>query len=628
MGVNKSGVLGNVAQKAAEAAEAARKAAEAAAAAAAKAAAAAQAAVPAAAKNVAKDAFTGVKGAAAGAVGGVVNAQRAVAGIGASAEKLREAGQALQGQAAGAVFNALSDQTLTLQKPAQEGFWGTVSEGLGGIYQKAKETAQGVKDTVVDVTTGAVQKAQEAVEVIGDTLGVVDRMKEQAIDDARKATVDPIINDLGKGDSAKISGTVGAQSQLIKGIPLRLEVQGNVEVKCEEKASQGPPPVPGKYVVSVDASVLGGVYAPVPNGAGGAGGPQLDDTNVMIGKGGRVEMTFDSPEAAAKAVETIARMQAPGGPLGPLAPPTQDVKDLMGAVSAVEIRDTGVAQIKGKVEIPQLGELGGGIKGKVEQTTRIEFKPPALVIKQSGSMEVEGEGEINSSNPLTKGTLGVKGEGKVEVETRIELDPSVDQEALKKDPLGTTLNAITEGKVQRKDKITLSVDQQFPGGPTDINGNGGARLKAGAGENEIKGGVKAGKGRTMEVSVTLDRKPGDVTDFLRTAVKERDLGGALKKVGDNATVEAKVTDYTEVGVGGEGKVGGGKVGRIDAKVEGTVRNVEDNPYRYPPPDASGKETKKTINDLVADLQRMANGEPLPTPEQTPASTYLRQQVRG
>ncbi len=206
----------------------------------------------------------------------------------------------------------------------------------------------------------------------------------------------------------------------------------------------------------------------------------------------------------------------------------------------------------------------------------------------------------------------MKGEGKVEVETRIELT-GVDMEKLRQDPVGTVTEALKDKKLKRTDKVTMTLDQQFPLGPMDLNGSVGSKVAVNGKIGEGQAGTRAGKGRTIEVSITIENSPSVLGDVLKTAVKDRNLGGAIERAADAAKIEAKVTDYTEVVLAADGKIGAPKVGSINAKVEGTVRDVEDNPYRYPPPLPDGSTPPKTVRDLVADLERFARGEPLPPP---------------
>ncbi len=343
-------------------------------------------------------------------INGATPAGLAVSGLKAAASKLKDAASEVGSisQSAGERLAGLSGQVDALVPDAARGYFGTVSLGLTSIYEEAKQTvfdvaerAKRLGEKAIEIQQRPLSVGREAIDFIGRALDQVNQAKEARIDEVRQNTVDPIISGLGKGDSAKLSGQIGGETQLIKGIPLRLEVNGTIEVKCEEKHEMGPPEKKGRYVVSVDANLLGGLYAPTAT----PGSPANVEGNVMVGKGGKVELVFDNPTDASKAVETIARLSS-GNPV--LAPPPADVAALGKAINAVEMQDIGAATLKGKVELPNLGELTGEANARVDQAMRIEHgPPPALVIKQSATLTGQGELAVNVTNPVTKGTAGV-----------------------------------------------------------------------------------------------------------------------------------------------------------------------------------------------------------------------------
>jgi hypothetical protein len=215
------------------------------------------------------------------------------------------------------------------------------------------------------------------------------------------------------------------------------------------------------------------------------------------------------------------------------------------------------------------------------------------------------------------------------VETKISLPEGTTFESLAADPIGVIKKGVQEGTIKRTDKLTVSLDQQFPMG--DLNGNAGAKWKAEGPVGELYGQGKIAKGRTVEVSVELDDAPGAAVDFLRKTIGEKDLPGALNELGEKAKVSAKVADYTETGAVGEGELSLDRLGQLDGKVEVVKRDVEDQPWEYPAPGGD----KKSVNDLVADLRKRLAGDEKPPPRKKqplppllPCTAFSRQRIVG
>jgi hypothetical protein len=446
------------------------------------------------------------------------------------------------------IESAYEEIGYALSGPVAEGIEGLVSEGrqLGETLLQAPartlELGKELADRAVElgnrgleladqareaVTDAVVQTAGEALDQLAGGAQEVLRAGEELLTDIREAVdVERRIRAL-NSDGDKVTIGLGGSAS-VEGV----KAYGKGQVEIERK---GDPPV---YVVSVDGEVGAGIFGEVGGKVGLSASGSAEATQ---GLGGKVEMTFSSPEEAARAVEIMERMAAAGavGAAVPvpgagvaaqavLGPSSEDMAFLLGNVSAVQLRGNVAAQAAGVLgvgldESIRLAGLDGKVHVKGELAVRLELprdgKPARVVVSQELTGGATAGAGIGLS--LNKGADGGKtgaavnldGRVSVKLEQAFILPDHVDAERLLRDPVGEL--ADLAGQVRVGDhSMTIKAT-----GTAAALGNGG--------------------GVELELKVSANPE-----ELLRSGVVGRaldgDLEGALRTLGDNTRVEAKL----------------------------------------------------------------------------------------
>ncbi|MBI3184835.1 MAG: hypothetical protein HYZ28_22075 [Myxococcales bacterium] len=406
------------------------------------------------------------------------------------------------------------------------------------------------------LTNPLVDGTQRALQTLGrGAAGIADAAKEFAGQVLSAADYRRNIDALGKGDKYTLGLGGSASAEGVK-----LYGKGQIEVARGDD---------GKYTVSVDGELGGGLYGEL---GGKAGAKASAEASALLGVGGKVEMKFDTAEEAKRATEILLRQAAVsaiqsspvGAAVGPVvqatvAPSAEEMRFLTSKVSAVELRGNAAAELAGTLGVREQGiataGLFGSAKVKGEVAARIELspgKPPEVVIKQTFSGEVAGGGglKLGGDDNGSMAFAGGKAQGKVELESRVALPAGVDPSSLLSDPVGTIRAAAVQMGESVQHKLTVGLD-----GQGNFLGNAG--------------------GLSAEVSFT-----GKPTEILRSGAVAKALGGdiegALAAAGEGVPVEAKVVPYTQVGLSlspGVSIMGFG----VGLEVEATRRDVSDTP---------------------------------------------------
>ncbi|WP_426751147.1 hypothetical protein [Myxococcus sp. Y35] len=362
---------------------------------------------------------------------------------------------------------------------------------------------QDVKDFV---TEGLGDLAGMAGDFAKDALGfakdIVLKPIDMAIDQITAPVEDAVADEIKKlnspGDTLTLSGNLDVK------VGLKAGIDGEVEV---EKTADG------KYQLS--AEVTGDV------GVGLVG-------SASVSAGGRVEMTFDTPEEAAKAAVILGK-----GPAA-LASGGEDHKFMLDHLSAMEVNVGAEAEAGLGAKF---GAANAELSASIGATTsyRVEFekgKPTHLV----RSIEIEGSGAASIAGGLKgKAGINVGGEvtGSVSMESSIPLDAS---------------------KVDAKDMLA------FIASPASAAFAGPAETSI-----SIEGSVDAGpegKFFTAEVSGLSGEEVQTITRNL--------VNGNFDNAFEGVNVDAQMTTGSfkdrELGVGA-------KLGVVDFEVNGRHRDV-------------------------------------------------------
>jgi len=469
----------------------------------------------------------------------------------------------------------------------------TVGKGIADAPETAVSTATSLIHTAQDlekkgedfvhraegVVGQGIDAAKKGLEVVGQGVeGLKNAVTGFVSEIARATDYRHNIDELGPNDKYKLA--VGGNGS-VEGV--KLYGKGSVEVARNAQ---------GKYVVSVDGELGGGIYGEV----GGKLGAKLNaEASATLGVGGKMEMTFNSAEEAKKATEIVLKQAAasavssqadrllPGASLvtnKALGPSADELKFLADHTSALELRGNVAAEVAGCVGLKDVAGLFGGAKVKDEVAVRIELKDengkpkqPELVVKQTVSGEATLGAGLRVSDGAKEATgasatyAGGKGEAKVEVEQRWTL-PNASGADLLGNPAKTIRDAASSMVKSEKDKITLGLDlsgQAF--------GNGG--------------------GVAVEASYS-----GNFSQLGRSTIdqlRRGDVAGALKTL-DGNQMSVKLEPYKTIGVSYAPSVSVMGFG-VGAEFEATRKDVADEPYRY---EKTGKPSE-IANDLNARL---------------------------
>ncbi len=410
-------------------------------------------------------------------------------------------------------------------------------ELVDGAQDKAGEVIDGVERRVgqgVDAVKGAANAVTETVGELGEAFDLGDN-----------------IGKLGKGDKYKLAVNADVSVEGIKGY-----TKGNIEV------ARG---ADGKYTVSAEGELGGGLYAQL---GGKVGGNASVDGEATLGAGAKVELSFDTAEEAERAADLMLRTASPPYALVKGGPPSRDdLRFLKDHASAVEVKGNAAAKVAAELGVGVRDLVGAtafaGAELKDEVALRIELprdgKPAAVSVKAelSGKLEagLQAGLDVTQGQPgkAKGGGLGwaLQGEvtGKVSVEGKVEV-PSLEREALLADPLGALGRGAHDAFRSAKLTTTVGLEGQ---GTAGKNGGG------------------------VEAKLAFEESPHRL---LTSGAVERalrgDFGGAIDAAGKTVPVTASVTPFTEHGLAAKPELRvmgfGGGVG-----VEAIRRDYADQP---------------------------------------------------
>ncbi|WP_223643702.1 DNA/RNA non-specific endonuclease [Corallococcus sp. EGB] len=370
---------------------------------------------------------------------------------------------------------------------------------------------QDIKDWAVD---GLKDLANAAGDLARDALSFAKEELLKPVDAAIDQMTGPVEDRLADeikqlnspGDALTLSGNLDAKVGLKGGIG------GEIEVEMTSD---------GKYQLS--AEVTGDV------GVGVVG-------SASVSGGGRMEMTFDTPEEAARAAIILGK-----GPAA-IASGGKDQKFMLDHLTAMEV-SLGVeaeAGLEGKVG-PFNADLSASIGAT--QSYRVEFekgKPTHLV----STVEVEGSGAAILAAGF-KGKVGVElgGEvsGTVSLETRIPLDASkvdaTDVMSFIHNPVSAALVDSAETTISIEGSVDAGKEGQFF--TAELSGLSGEELKG------VAKKMMAGDFETAFDGVQYESKTTS------GSYKDREVGVGAKLGVVDFEINARHRDMTAEGSGGE-----------------------------------------------------------------------------
>lgn len=443
---------------------------------------------------------------------------------------------------------------------------------LSQIGLGAAPTAQPAK-ALGDIVTKSAEALREGVETVRDGVTELGEIFKRGVEEARKQLpsiiespldiyqrykdafdVEKNVKELKPGDNYKIEIGGSATIDGVKG-----GLNESAQVECKKVTD----PKTGKektvYVLSYEGQLLGGVSA--------------NNKSLTLGAGAKSEMTFDSPEEAARAVRIIQAMHAePHNPT-----PGVDVEFVPAKDKEFLAQHTTAIEFKGEVAAAAAKSLGledktavlntgfGSVGGKGEVALRIEMKdgkPTEVAVRTTVTGEVEGSsgiqvgkrnaGDKNDTVSTPKSGGSVKLEASASLEVRCKVPQDVSMDDLMRDPQGTVERVSKEMHDTRSAKLTVTVR-----------------------EDHGKGGIQG------EISLE-----GNLEDVARpdiiTAATHGDMSMQGVKVKDGK-VSVAVDIFEKKGIAHEGELeiaGEGVGGKVVAQRTSTTPI-----YRYPPPDA-------------------------------------------
>jgi hypothetical protein len=351
--------------------------------------------------------------------------------------------------------------------------------------------------------------------IVNGAQSVVNGVKDFANNVSQSMDVKGNIQKLGAGDKYTVGAKAGGG-----GFGGGADVKYKTEVEAVPLTDSAGKPVLDtngqpklKYTVTIDgegaAALLGG------------------DGKLALGAGGKVEFSFKTPEEAARAVDLALRL--PGSGYSNPTPGMNDDKHLTGEeyeflksnMSAVEMRGTAAAEFSTELGLTPGLASTLGLEGSVESTMRVEFNPPAVVMKEQGQVAAKA-GVAVGGGGASVGVAGTNAKITVASEQRYELPPGTDLNALQSDPVGTVKRVGTAAMTPVSEKLTLT--QEMEG---QVAGNGG--------------------GYKQQLVITEGASEAATAGVVKLA-QSGDWQAAVRAGGDKAAGEYTVTTFTQHGL--------------------------------------------------------------------------------
>jgi hypothetical protein len=257
-------------------------------------------------------------------------------------------------------------------------------------------------------------------------------------------------------------------------------------------------------------------------------------------------MKFTSLDEVTQAAETVGGIgiaTAVGGPAGALLTGATAGEEISDIVSHFDHGSVGLElSAEAKASLGDAAGLGygGEVKGAVTTGARLEItrgQPPALVLEQG----LEASGSLALGAPVDIPSLGGKlnggsidGSATLRAETRIPLPAGLDLGDVVRDPVGAVKQVGQSVIENSTTSLSLGVDVHAgiatEGLPLNLGSDGG-----------------------LTINLTGEAKTKDLIGALGTALRG-DLGGALRQLGTQTTLDVSVASYTETGFDIEEKV--------------------------------------------------------------------------
>ena len=356
------------------------------------------------------------------------------------------------------------------------------------VVERGRDAVEDTVERGRDVVERGVERLEDGAERLLDGAGrVADSVRDRAVEAYRGAAdaIDPT-DQIRALDSDGDTYTVGLGAS-VSGEGAKVTGKGQIEVKRVDDPQGGGQP---SYVVSLSGEGAAGIYGEL---GGKLGGKASLEGEVMLGAGGKVEMTFDNPEDAARAVQIMEREaivqaagQMKGGQvLGPVAraaigPSAEDREWLTGHTTALELKGGAAARgaaalgiqldedqlkLAGanlgaevtsdhvlRVELPQRDENGQVTRGaRVTHRTEDRF-----ALAGGAGVGLDSGRDDNLRGFRVGAGVGASGEVKVTTTQTWELPADVTGESLLDDPVDT-LRSAAGGARQVEDSVRINL---------------------------------------------------------------------------------------------------------------------------------------------------------------------------
>ncbi len=316
------------------------------------------------------------------------------------------------------------------------------------------------------------------------------------------------------------------------------------------------------------------------------GGQASLNGEVLLRGGGKIEMSFDSPEEAARAIEIMGRQAAvsaagqPPGPLGfvtgaatdALIGPSRDDMNFLGEhFSAVEFSGGVAAEAAGALGL-QLDETlkigGGNIRGQVSEDYRLRVEMPRSENGQvtqgarvSFSHELAGGISggvglgIGDPSQDSGGSLGVGAgggvNGRLTMNQVFELPRDFNADSLLRDPVGSLRNVAGNTR-EIENSVSLSLGGNVGAAGNNIGGDLQLKIDANPDQFRNSGAVGQlftgdfeGAARSLGDSVSMSYRADTIAErgvHLNPELTVMGFGGGVE-------VQAQLQDRTTVGQG-------------------------------------------------------------------------------
>ncbi|MBI2568599.1 MAG: hypothetical protein HYV63_16375 [Candidatus Schekmanbacteria bacterium] len=400
-------------------------------------------------------------------------------------DTLQQAAETVRSSAEGLIEEVAGGAQAAVSEVISE-----VSEGVDAIRDAGGEALR-VLDEVGTGVSELVDRARDGAQWVADRAGALVEALTP-LESHRTAIAN--LNSDGDTFTVKVAGgvQVAPEEGLAVGVPAGVGISTNGEVQAQVKLVQDPQTGQRQYELEVSGDLRLGLSAEL-----GQDGAASAEGHAQLAGNGRMTFRYDSPEAAASALEQLGLGRFPEG------------------LQSIEVRGGTAGRIAGELGLEEVGGGGSaGLETRMDVGVRLELNPPGVVALAEGRAQIDGG--------LTAGaTVRGQAQAGVKLETGVSLPPGTTIADVLRSPT-QALSSIDRSALRTEATITL-------------------RQESGVG---ALGATLYGGGQQVELKATA--RPGEAL-AAAGALLDGDVPGAVNALSENNAIAYRHDVFTQRG---------------------------------------------------------------------------------